>query len=489
VSNGQSGHDEAHEFDHAPAGSSSPIQQERFFDDASVAEADLSQNAVPAHTNTIQVFTRHSKKCQKRSQGRYCHNCSCPKWLYIYEDGRKREVSAKTRVWDRAEERARELRDAADPEKQELRRLREEKERKAVLLEEAVALYHADMIARIGENGTVSMSRSLLGRVDPKTKTIVRSGHFFRWVESYNALQSGDRKLRYVADIGAPQLTEWRSTWKFNDLTKAQRWIMVKQFFNFCERQNWIQDSPARKLQRCEVSKGNRTAVFTEQQYENILQAIGSYDPENVPEATRKAWQRRLLVFTELLRWSGMALVDAVAWKPTLVDTNGVLRYRRHKSGELAIVPLPEHVIELLRDVPLERDSVGDEQPFRTRDVNLLSDTAKWHRRLKELFSLARITEVETENGRKRKPHPHMFRDTFAVWYLRHGAKLHTVSKALGHSSTETTERSYLPWVQELQEAHVDDMRKTQSAVDDIVTKRQRRNRNLVSIAQGRRGR
>lgn len=162
-----------------------------------------------------------------------------------------------------------------------------------------------------------------------------------------------------------------------------QRWTMVKEFFNFCERQGWVPDSPARRLKGIEVAKGNRTAIFTEEQYRQILNAIPLYDPENVPEDTRKAWHQRLFVYTELLRWSGMAPVDAVQYHPGLVDEEGVLTYRRHKTKELAIVPLPEHVRTLLRDIPLERDSVGPEMPFRSKTSKLSSDIRKWgHRRI-----------------------------------------------------------------------------------------------------------
>jgi integrase len=130
----------------------------------------------------------------------------------------------------------------------------------------------------------------------------------------------------------------------------------------------------------------------------------------------------------------------------------GVLRYRRQKSGELATVPLPERLMALLRDVPLERDSVGTSQPFRTKDTALNSDTRKWQHRLGKVFTLAGIKSVRTERGTDRKPHPHMLRDTFAVGHLKHGAQLRTVSKMLGHSKTGTTERAYLPWVKELED-------------------------------------
>lgn len=196
-------------------------------------------------------------------------------------------------------------------------------------------------------------------------------------------------------------------------------------------------------------------------QYEAVLDAVSLYDPENVPEATRKGWQQRLTTFIELIRWSGMAIVDAVLWRPELVDAEGVLRYRRQKSKMLATVQLPDHVRALLRDIPLERDSVGSSQPFRSKDTALSSDTAAWSQRLLAVFALAGITEVKNEVGRARKPHAHMLRDTFAVWHLRHGSRLHVVSKALGHAKTTTTERAYLPWVKELEDAHIAEMRRT----------------------------
>ena len=57
---------------------------------------------------------------------------------------------------------------------------------------------------------------------------------------------------------------------------------------------------------------------------------------------------------------------------------------------------------------------------------------------MQKLFTLAGITEVRNELGKARPPHPHMLRDTFAVWNLRHGVPLHAVSKMLGHGNPVT---------------------------------------------------
>jgi integrase len=336
-------------------------------------------------------------------------------------------------------------------EKQELKKLRAQQERQQVRIADAVALYTSDMVARLGDNGTCGMARSLLGHVEFTTKAVDKNGHLFNWLDTLPITQ----RPTYISDFTPALLTQWRASWRFGDYTGAQRWGMVRSFFNFCEGQGWISDSPARKLRRMKVEKGNRTAIFTDEQYAAILAAVGLHDPENVPALTRQNWKPRLTTFVELLRWSGMSPIDAVQFRHDLVDAEGVLRYRRQKTGVLATSQFPSHVVALLRSIPLERDSLGPEMPFRMKGYDAHSDTVTWRKRLIELFSLAGIEEVRTEKGNVRKPHAQMFRDTFAVWNLRHGATLHEVAKMLGHSNTATTEKSYLPWVKELEVAHI----------------------------------
>jgi integrase len=407
---------------------------------------------------TVKVIVRHSAKCKDRKQGSEWKKCRCPKSLLIYEGdrGTNRRLSARTRSWEQAEKSAQEYLDSFNQEKQELKRLRAEKERKQVRLEDAVALYCADMTARLGDSGSVAMARSLLGNIDPETKAIKKNGHLFDWLDTLPP----NLRPTYIAEFTMPQVTAWRASWKFGDFTGAQRWGMVRSFFNFCESQGWIQDSPARKLRRMEYEKGSRTAIFTDEQYAAILEAVAQYDPENVPAATRKVWQQRLASFVELLRWSGMSLIDAVQFRPESADDDGVLRYRRQKTGVLATVVLPQHLVASLRGIPMERDSVGSSMPFRMKQFTAHSDTVTWRKRLIVLFALAGIKEVRTEHGNTRNPHPHMLRDTFAVWNLRHGAPLHAVAKMLGHSTPLTTAKAYLPWVKELETAHIADARK-----------------------------
>ena len=420
-----------------------------------LAESSITDSAF---TRTVKVIVRHSEACKDKEKGQDWPKCQCPKALLIYEGDKKRNrrVSAKTRSWARAEQKAQEYRDSWDPRLQKLKQLESEKESQQVTIEKAVALYTADMVARLGDNGTVGMARSLFGHVDPKSSEVTKNGHLFDWLAT---IPPATRPL-HIADIASTHLTQWRASWKFADYTAAQRWGMVRSFFNFCEMQGWIQDSPARKLRQMDYEKGGRTAIFTDKQYDAILQGVTSYEPENVPAITRETWQQRITTFAELLRWSGMSLIDAVQYRPELVDAEGVLRYRRQKTGVLATVQLPEHLITLLRSVPLEKDSVSTDQPFRMKDFTPHSDTVTWRKRLMKLFTLAGVESVRNELGKERAPHPHMLRDTFAVWHLRHGVPLHSVAKMLGHSNPTITAKAYLPWVKELEQSTIEEARK-----------------------------
>jgi hypothetical protein len=150
--------------------------------------------------------------------------CRCPKSLLIYDStistSTNRRVSAKTRSWEQAEKYAQEYLDSFNPEKQELKQLRAAKEAWQVRIEEALALYYGDMIARLGDNGTVAMARSLFGYINPETLAVTIDGHLFAWLHK---ISFSDRPIN-ITDIAATHLTAWRSSWTFGDSTGAQRW-------------------------------------------------------------------------------------------------------------------------------------------------------------------------------------------------------------------------------------------------------------------------
>src|SRR5580658_10738053 len=57
-------------------------------------------------TQTVTVYTRHQESCPKNGEP-YWKRCHCMKYLYVYRENTSRQVSAKTRSWERAEDRHR----------------------------------------------------------------------------------------------------------------------------------------------------------------------------------------------------------------------------------------------------------------------------------------------------------------------------------------------------------------------------------------------
>jgi integrase len=398
------------------------------------------------------VVVRHSKGCPFKTKSaenplpmKYQH-CGCLKSIIVYENGAERWKSTGETSWSKAEEFARNYLKSLEPDQIELKRLRAVKDTLAVALEDAISMYTQDAITRLGDASSVRNIRSLFGTIDPKTKGIVRPGHFFTWVHKQIP------RPQFISDITTQQLSAWRNTWEFgSDYTAFQYWQGVGAFFAFAVSRGWLAENPARRLKALTVDKAGRgCAIFTDEQYQNILEACGD--------------DQGLETFTELMRHGGMDLIDAVQFRPAEQVRGDVLRYRRVKTGQSAAVPLPPHVLALLRSIPLKWNSVGAAMPFRTKGRSVAADIRKYHHRFTALFKKAKIESVVTAQGRVRKPFPKAFRHTCAVSHLIHGASLVAVASFLGHADPSTTAKYYLGFVPELENAVLAEGRKSMAA-------------------------
>ena len=156
----------------------------------------------------------------------------------------------------------------------------------------------------------------------------------------------------------------------------------------------------------------------------------------------------RLRVLTLLMRWSGLAIRDAVTLERSRLDKDDNLFLYRAKTGVPVYVPLPPDVAKQLRDVPPGLKP-NPRYFFWSGNGQPKSAVADWQRAYRKLFKLAALKHPD---GAPKRCFPHMFRDTFAVENLLAGVTLGKVSLLLGHSSIKTTERHYAPFVKARQE-------------------------------------
>lgn len=404
--------------------------------------------------DTVEVYVRHSGDCKHKSKGRYYGSCDCMKWLYIYRDGAKEERSAKTRSWADAEKQRTEILDSFDPEKVELVRLRKNAERGKVGIDEALTLHIKDLVAAGRAAGTIRSSLIVLG--GPRhfgyggTKSRVEGGHFTRWLDKFNSRQPESLKIRTIDQITPAVLTDWRTEWpNWADLTKKQNWIRVTFFFNWCVRRGWLPTNPAKSVTKLQVASGSRTTIFSDDEYTRLVDATYLWHPmQSCSPNDQKALPVRMRGLIETMRWTGMSVADALCLTPDMIDSEGVLRYRRIKTGVRAVVPVPAHLVQMLSSLPMEdRSQAGF---YLRHKVSLENDVKHWEWRFGLICERAGIITVKTE-VRERKPHLHMLRDTFAVYYITSGVPLNEVAKMMGHTGSAITEKCYWPWVQKVE--------------------------------------
>jgi integrase len=150
---------------------------------------------------------------------------------------------------------------------------------------------------------------------------------------------------------------------------------------------------------------------------------------------------------TELLRWSGLRIRDAVTLERSRLIENKLLLYQA-KTGTPVYVPLPPQVAELLRKVP-DGLKPNPRYFFWSGNGDPKTFVANWQRSYRRLFKIA---DLRNPDGTPKRSHCHMFRDTFAVEMLLAGVPIDQVSILLGHASVRVTEKHYSPWVRARQD-------------------------------------
>jgi integrase len=425
-----------------------------------------ADNLIPTYT----VFSRHSADCPNKSEAS-CLRCDCKKWIRVYdpriEDGKKRQThfldqhgqmrrspfSAKTRSASDAEKIRQALEDSHDPDKRraaaaeaKLKALQAEKESQTVTIEQAIARF---LIAKSSVDNIVGSSldryKALLGNVDPKFE-VKTKGKFLTWLDHQNP------RPIHVVDLTRPVVEDFIGSWNFNaQWTKSTNFTALNSFFNYCTDHKWMPENPMERMKRPKVDKGNRTGAFSDEQW--IAIEAAAEKASEVADLGERQKAQRLLTFVRLLRWSGMALVDATQFSKHLIH-NGVLTYKRQKTKKTASTKVPQYVLDLLETVSPVNGT--PEQPFRNHSITLKANKHNWWRQLRDLFKAAGIGKIKTDVGTLRNPGAHTFRDTFAIGLICARVPIVNVAKALG-DTIKMVEDHYMPWIEKMKEVQVEE--------------------------------
>ena len=324
--------------------------------------------------------------------------------------------SLKTKSWERAQAECIRLEQARDPSPEKPRPV-------GVTIPDAVRAYLQDAKDRGLRESTLS-----------KLNTIFRK-QFLTW--------AAKRRFSRLADLDVVALRDFRSSWTDKPLSKSKKQSRVIGFFHFCQRSKWIVEHPMLGIGAIKVDQ-TPTDYFPADEFERILDSTNFYRDHRGETGNGE----RIRALTLLMRWSGLRIRDAVTLERSRLSGDDKLLLYQAKTRQPVYVPLPPHVAAALRSVP------AGPKPNRMYffwSGNGLPKTAvaDWQRSYRRLFTIADLRKAD---GTRKRCHPQMFRDTFAVEMLLAGVPLDQVSILLGHKSIKVTEKHYAPWVRARQE-------------------------------------
>jgi site-specific recombinase XerD len=360
----------------------------------------------------ITIFVRHAKDC-KYAGDEFEKRCRCRKHFRWSQNRKQHRASAGTRSWAEAEDKKRNLED------QLAGRVPAEPQKGARLLADSIEVFKADK-----KNQGIS--------ADVLNKYARELDRFKTFAETRNTFT--------VAAIAREMLIDYQAEWEAlypSSNTRQMVQARLKNFLRFCYDNKWLDRVP--RLSSIKADEAP-TLPLTAKEYEKLLKTI----PVSFPDGAKAARVRGLV---QLMRWSGLAIRDAVTLRRDEIIHDGPKKlYRivtaRQKTGTHVSVPIPvaiaKGVLGVLNGNPLYvfwSTGNGKEQ----------SAVTNWQHDLRKLFKDAGITSEGNMLS-------HRLRDTFAVDLLEKGVPLEEVSKLLGHESIKTTERHYSKWVKARQD-------------------------------------
>jgi site-specific recombinase XerD len=357
-------------------------------------------------TPLITIFVRHSADC-KYAGDEFEKRCKCRKHLRWTQGGKQFRRKTNTRSWGEAEQAKRNLEDqlaGKTPEKREEGRS----------LQDSIAIFIQDKTIQGVTPGVVGKYTRELDRLRDYCE---QSGVF--------TVQGISREL----------LTGFCGTWEAaypSSYTRAKVRERCRSFLRYCYEAQWLPRIPA--LPKIKIEEPE-TLPLSADEYKRLLDAVYG-------QITDTEQCARVHALFQLMRWSGLAIRDALTLKRAELrhdEAKGIYRVvtARQKTGTHVSVPIPPDVAQELLAV-LNGNAEYVFWSGKGEEESITKNWAKYY--IAPVFKAAKI-----ESGGHMMSH--RLRDTFAVDLLEKGVPLEEVSKLLGHESIKTTEKHYSKWM------------------------------------------
>ncbi|MBT6994243.1 MAG: tyrosine-type recombinase/integrase, partial [Candidatus Cloacimonetes bacterium] len=205
--------------------------------------------------------------------------------------------------------------------------------------------------------------------------------------------------------------------------TLARKVTTLKSYFQFCTKNNFINENPAEKLKIPKFEK-KLPKYFSEKEMEELFV---------IPDLTTKFGVRNRAIL-EIIYSCGMRISEVANCKISWINLSSNLAQIVGKGNKERIVPIGKKAKIALRNylkIKSQFDSkFSDNSLFLSKSGKPLSANE-----IREILARYLILVAKTKGYS-----PHSIRHSFATHLLSNGADLRAVQEMLGHSKLSTTE-------------------------------------------------
>jgi site-specific recombinase XerD len=349
----------------------------------------------------VLVYVRHRSLCPHVDRGEFYRGCNCAKWLRYSRGGKQHRVTARTRTWGIAEEKAADLQKKLDA--GEAGKIPEIPETSQPTIEQAVVTL---ITAKESENVGKATIRKLKFQL----------GQFQRFMS--------ERSKIYPTEITPTDLIEYRATWGGwkSAVTRQKAQQNLRGFLRSCVKTNL----PALLdvLKQIRLTKTDRDRLtpqpFSEKELKHLLASV----PKTFPDLAKS---NRVIALIHCMVSTGLAIRDTVQLRPGDIH-DGWLRIKRQKTARPVVQNLDINLIQ-------EMLSVANEDYFFWDGTGAVtSAVGMWQADLRQLMQDAGLWIKGNLS--------HRFRDTAVDYWLGQGSSMTEIAAMLG-DTVAVTEKHY----------------------------------------------
>ena len=369
----------------------------------------------------VTLYSRHRQDCKRREETN--NACMCPKWARYFRAGRLTRISLDTCDREAAETKAAEI----TPSLKAASEGKPAPERaKGKLLEDAINEFLAT-----------------------KEQSGVTEKHVAKLRYELTAFQTFAHRagLVILAEIGTEHALAYRNQLEGAQNTRAKRIFRLIGFFTFCVEMGWIMRNPAKAQSvKLRYSDQQTPRALDDAQFAALLAAV-----PKVNGRTKDEQRTKLRALVLLMRWTGLAIRDAVFIERARFVENGVswkMQLRRAKTGHAVYCRITNEVMrEVLAGAnPEGRYLFVDEVPTGEKERD--NAVKGWGDRFRKLGEVA---DIRDEHQQPLSVTSHWMRHSFVLWCLTHDLPTEDIAALVG-DSVEIVAKHYSEWIAARQE-------------------------------------